>query len=958
MATDELLQAGIAAAQAGDMERAASYFADAVKTDPSSERGWMLLGMSLSVPERRAYCLRRVLALNPNNAEARKQLDRLTAGPASKPPSPRPPATIPPPAPPAAAPERAATPEDGAPERPWLTGGYDSPFLPADDSSPASAAPEPDPRARPGEASGDSGKPLWIQEAERRSSYKYEFTEPEGPEEEASYSTPAPPISSVPALSFGETLKSPAAPEPFGGAAPKKPPTPEPSWEKVSLPQRSQEGRAPSGGRPAQLKVKKPKKGGAVALILISVILLLACATGVAFLVLSGNLSTFLNPAYVPIPTALQMPTSAPAQAAGPGATSVPTPATPTPLPTPLPTVSYTPAFETSDCRFNVPQGAHVTCGYLIVPEDRSGDPTRTIRLAVAVYHSTSDTPEPEPVLFLQGGPGGAALQFSALAYASVVTPFLKQRDFIAYDQRGTGLSEPALDCPDLTKAYLQDIFGQIPADARKIVYSNAFLSCQGAVSVGGVNLNAYTTAASAADVRDLMQVLKYQQVDLYGASYGTRLAQVIMRQDPGLVHAVILDSVVPLETNFFAEYPDSIGGALKNLFQACAADAGCNAAYPNLESVFWDQLNRLNANPVQLKISNPQTGTVTGDVDGSVFLNIALISLKVSSLIDTVPQTIYRFKAGDYSAVINAQSSLPYAFEGINIGLYIEVMCHEQILRTTADQLQAALAAPASIQEYAWLPFFGDAQAVYNACKSWRANGPFLGENDPVTSDIPTLIITGKYDPTTPPQYAQLVGSHLSHSHYFEFPNQGHTPTAADSSGCALDIAVAFLRDPQAEPDGSCVNDLTPVSFLLPYTGDPPVSLEAAAPWGISAKVPRGWIQVGGGIFLREDSPFDVTQLGIFPIPGTTSADLLNWLSQKAWGYRGLDTAPAWAGQRTVNGLEWTLYTSTSDGRPADIAMTDHNGKSVVVLGFSNVDEHDAFYRTIFLPVVDSVRP
>ena len=765
-----------------------------------------------------------------------------------------------------------------------------------------------------------------------------------------------------------EAPKSGVTPAPAQKAAAQ--PTPEPP-QKTPL-QPAPARRAAAAGAKAPVKKKKSRNAGTIALIAVSLLLLGLCALGIGYLVFTGRLAGLLTPASIPIPTAFVLPTSPPTEtpvtevppassAANPGAN----PASPTAttaaaaaLPTPLPTVAYIPTYESSNCRFDVPKGAHVSCGYLIVPEDRAGDPTHTIRLAVAVYHSSSSNPASEPVLFLQGGPGGEAVKLSSEAYPLLVAPFLPERDFIAYDQRGTGLSEPALNCSDLTKAYLQDIYGQIPPDTRKIVYTNAFLSCQGQMSVGGINLNAYTTSASAADVRDLLKVLNYQQVDLYGASYGTRLAQVILRDDPSIVHAAILDSVVPIETNFFAQYPGSIQSALKLLFDACSADPKCDAAYPNLEAVFWDEVSRLDSKPVTLTIANPQTGTITENVDGSVFIGVVLGSLKQSDLITTAPQTIYHFKAGDYSAVLAAETSLPFAFQGISAGLYISMICHEHILATTPDQLQAAVGGPVDIQEYAWLPFFGNAQDIYRACQSWHAVGPSSGENAPVSSDIPTLIITGKFDPTTPPKYAQQVEAHLSHSYYFEFPNQGHTPTAADASGCAMRTAVAFLANPQVEPNRSCLDNLQPVYFLLPYTGNPPVQLRDTQVSGISVRIPRGWRDLGDGFYLREDSPFDITQIGLTSLPGTTSADLLRWISQKAWGYRGLDAAPVWAGQRKANGLEWTLYTSGSYGRPADIAMADHNGTSIVVVAYSNIDEHDAFYRTVFLPVVDSIQP
>jgi pimeloyl-ACP methyl ester carboxylesterase len=1000
--TEELLQAGIEAVRTGDLDRAASLFADVVKNDPSSDRGWYLLGMCVSSRERRAFCLRRALAINPNNAPARKQLDLLSPPPAST-PSPRADAgEAMSPAPVASAPSAPPLEPPPAPSAPADAGDMSSslPFTPPPWAKPApwehpslaeETHPEPEqPQAAEIETPTADQPPFRAPETgepQPQAGFQPPFSDSDNAELRALYSEPEPAGEEPPTFAYDDSpLKAflagleTAAPQPSAAvedshprisvseSEPKPAAAPQPAPK--AAPQPSPERLPAPAGRKPPVKKKKSNHAGTIALVVVSLLLLGLCALGIGYLVLSGRIAGLLTPASIQIPTALVMPTSAPTQpaasevpsanAAAPSsapAVSTPLP-TSLPMPTSLPTVTYTPTFESASCRFDVPKGAHVTCGYLIVPEDRAGDPTHTIRLAVAVYHSDSSQPAPEPVLFLQGGPGGQAVKLSAQAYSILVAPFLPQRDFIAYDQRGTGLSEPALNCNDLTKAYLQDIYGQILPDTRKIVYSNAFLSCQGQMSVGGTNLNAYTTSASAADVRDLLQVLNYPQVDLYGASYGTRLAQVILRDDPALVHAAMLDSVVPIETNFFAQYPESIQSALKQLFASCAADPGCSAAYPDLEAVFWDQVNRLDAKPVPLTIANPKTGTISESVDGSVFINLVLGSLKQSDLIATAPQTIYRFKAGDYSAVLAAETSLPFAFEGISAGLYISMMCHEHILATTPDQLQAAMGGPADIQEYAWLPFFGNAQDVYRACQSWHAVGPRLGENAPVSSDIPTLIITGKYDPTTPPKYAQQVAAHLSHSYYFEFPNQGHTPTAADVSGCAMKTAVAFLADPQVEPDRSCLNNLRPVAFIMPYTGNPPVELKNTQASGISVRMPRGWSDLGDGFYLRGDSPFDITEIGVMPVPGTTSAALLKWISQKAWGFRGLDAAPVWAGQRTANGLKWTLYTASSYGRPADIAMADHNGSSILVLAFSNIDEHDAFYRTIFLPVLDSVQP
>ena len=834
MSEKENLEAGIAAIKSGNMPRAASLFAQVVKENPTSEQGWFLLGMSCATTEQREYCLQRVLALNPNNSEARKQLGLIKPPPISP---------------------------------------TSKPFVPA----PVTNIPK-----------------------------------------------PAPPVESHVSPFIEDTRES------FQDDNP------------VFL---SDEKSVPQGVEAEKRKPKKQKLNLPLLFAVVGIPIFLICGVGIAYFLITGPTAPLTSPD-VPVLIPSASPTSTPLAIA----TATSTLAPPTGIPSPLPTVAYTPRFEDASCSFDTPKGADVKCGYVIVPEDRTGDPSHTIRLAVAVFHSTSSSPASDPVMFLQGGPGAEAVKLSAGAYDYLVAPFLSDRDFITYDQRGTGLSEPALKCEELSKIYTQDIHGLIPSTTRKLVYSSAFLSCKAFLTAQGIDVNAYTSAANAADLKDVLNVLGYKKADLYGASYGTRLALVVMRDYPEIVQSAILDSVVPVNGNLFLHYSDSANSGLRALFDTCAAEPKCNAAYPNLETVFKDLVTQLDAKPVTVTTSTYPAGTVTEAVNGSTLTSVVLGSVKSSSLINTAPQTIYRIKNGDYSTLIAAQYSLPYALEDINPGLYISVMCHEHIFATTLEELQS-ISIDKSMKDYAWLPFYGDANDLFHACKSWGAVPPAYGEDDAVISDIPTLVITGKYDPTTPPIFARQVASTLSHSYYFEFPDQGHTPTAADTSGCAMDTATAFLNNPSVEPDRTCLNNLGQVDFLVPYTGDPSVTLDTQDVSGISVEAPKNW-RYQDHFFARTSSPLDITQIGILQT-NRSAAELKDWFSQGAYGYRGLDNAPVKAGQRKA----WTLYTSTSDGRPVDIAIEDQGDTSLVVMMFCNSDERDALYKTVFLPMVDSAQ-
>ena len=845
MSIDENLKAGISAAKSGDLKNAASLLAQVVKDDPLSVEAWFWLGKSLTIPERREYCFRRVLVLDPIHAGARQELG--LAKPSSTP-----------------APVPASIEKSGSP----IPSGKpaETPALPRERTSDKSSAVE------------------------------------------------------------NKKITSP----------PINPGTP--------------------SAKPKAQPGKRRRRSNITPIVLTcSLAALFICILAVVFLINSGQLSSrllqALQPTQITQQNTAQMTIETPEETATLTFTATPY------LPTPKPTVAYIPTFESAECPFDIPPGADVTCGYAILPEDRSGDPSRTIRLLVAVYKAGEPNPDNLPVIFLQGGPGAGAVELSAQAYQALVEPFVQERDFIVFDQRGTGMSYPSLDCEELTKAYLDDIHGLIPGSTRSLVYSNAFISCNGVMIVEGVELDAYTTSASAADVRDILLLLDHQKVNIFGASYGTRLAQVIMRDYPELVNSAILDSVVPVEANLFTEFQTGIETALARLFDACSQDPQCSTSYPQLETVFWELVDQLDTQPISLTTSSPQTGTITETLNGSTFMNTVLRSMKQSSLIETAPQSIYRFNNGDYSALIDTQASLPNIFEGISPGLYITMICHEQILAAPLEELQTADKAAGALREYAWLPFYGDAQNIVRTCKTWGAQGPWLGENQPLNSSIPTLLIAGAFDPTTPPSFAQQLYERLGSSYYFEFPNQGHTPTVSDTSGCAMEIAVSFLASPQHEPDRECLDALKPIRFITPYTGKPPYALKTVKHSGISLLVPQTWSVFDQDIYLRNNSPLDIAQVGV-AVVGVSPDNVVEYFGSPSSGFLGLDSAPVEVGMIQGNELEWTLYSSSSDDRPVDIGVVGYQNRSIILNLISNLDEHEALYQTVFLPMIISAEP
>src|SRR3990172_124965 len=282
------------------------------------------------------------------------------------------------------------------------------------------------------------------------------------------------------------------------------------------------------------------------------------------------------------------------------------------------------PRFEPSACPSAIPLDKKIECGYLVVLEDRTRPDGPTIRLAAAIVRAPHPHPAPPPLILLNGGPGGQAMQdlekFIKFFQFLIPNP---DRDVILFDQRGVGESQPALECPELAPMLLAQAMGRALTTEE---LQTPYRACRDRWVSQGVNLAAYTTAASAADVNDLWRTLGYKEVNLYGVSYGTVLAQTVMRDfgPAGGLRSVVLDSAYPLQISLFADMAANVSGMLKRVFAECAADLLCQAVYPDLESIYHNLLDELNRAPVRLTATHPATGEpFTFDFDGAEFVNV-----------------------------------------------------------------------------------------------------------------------------------------------------------------------------------------------------------------------------------------------------------------------------------------------------------------------------------------------
>lgn len=447
-----------------------------------------------------------------------------------------------------------------------------------------------------------------------------------------------------------------------------------------------------------------------------------------------------------------------------------------------------------------------VTCTYLYVPEDRSDPERATVQLAVAIIPSRSADPRPDPIIYLEGGPGESAI-FSIADW--IDSPLRDEYGLILFDQRGTGFSLPSLNCIEMEEQ--EDSY-------------EAAEACRDRLLDKGVSLGAYNSAANAADVADLIELLGYEEVNLLGISYGTRLALAIMRDNPAGVRSVILDSPYPPQVYAYNEQALIAGLAIQALLRGCAADLECNDAFPDLEERFYALVDRLNAEPIELEIEDPATSEVSvGEVSGDDLVNqlsdwlydtdlIRYLPLMINQL-DTTGETetlqwLYELGGSGFMRQSKAEGDL-----SDSEAMFYALECREEGYNSSLEQAKAAAAVLPPQLAHALLE---SVEEFFDFCPIWGVEPATEHERSVVYSETPTLILAGEYDPVTPPSWGILAGAGLLNSYFYVLPGGGHA--VIDASECMMSIAKQFLANPEQEPDASCLEGLKPMfAYELP---------------------------------------------------------------------------------------------------------------------------------------------
>lgn len=446
--------------------------------------------------------------------------------------------------------------------------------------------------------------------------------------------------------------------------------------------------------------------------------------------------------------------------------------------------------FETCD---GVREAA--SCGFLSVPEDHDDPDGRSIELNVTILHGTSPTAG-RPIYFLAGGPGQSVHDTAPLIAQRFGTR-LAERDLVLIDQRGTGDSNP-LSCA--TGA----------ADDPARLFGPHYTEDELAACLADVGTRAdprlYTTPQFADDLVAVADRLGHDRFDVVGGSYGTKAALVLMRRHPARIGVAVLEGVAP--PSFLNPLPHARGNrdVLDAEFARCAATPACDRRYPGLAERFPSLLERLAREPARVR-TGAQAPIPLGRDELVYLTHILLFSAQSAAL---VPRLIDEVDRGEHGLLVALyRQILGSLVGGIDFGLQLSVTCTENL--PGFDQVD--------VDALTRDTYLGRAMVdgVVQECEHWPAGTMPAGFYEPVTADVPTLLVAGALDPATPLTFAEEVDRALPESRLVVIESGAHIT----AHPCVDDFVAAFLRHGRlSELDTSCVAEIERPSFQIGQGG------------------------------------------------------------------------------------------------------------------------------------------
>jgi pimeloyl-ACP methyl ester carboxylesterase len=445
-----------------------------------------------------------------------------------------------------------------------------------------------------------------------------------------------------------------------------------------------------------------------------------------------------------------------------------------------------------------LPAQAEAQCGSVAVPEDWADPAGQQISLKIAVAEAVSRTPRADAVFVLAGGPGQSITEVYPLL-TEALAPLGQDRDIVLVDQRGTGGSNP-LRC---TEPEPLDTALALPVEEQVA----RLQACPGRLDADPRH---YTTLSAVKDLEAARVALGYEQVNLLGTSYGTRLALAYLREHPGRVRTLVLDAVVNPGMYLFLDAPRDGQRALDMALERCAADPDCRQAFPQSQEQVSGLFEAIEQAPLELELADPVSGeplefSLTRELLSSLLFNLLYAPEAVSLLPLGLRSAA---EQGDFAPLLSLALG---SSAGLYDGLFYSVTCAEDAPFYTEAAARAQAAGTV----------FGDLGAAFRqVCSAWPVE-PVEAVHAPVAAQVPALLLSGAADPITPPEHAEAVAAMLPNSLHLVVPGLGH---GVQNRGCLPRLTADFVEQAAvAGLDTGCAAAIQAPPFFVRLTGPNP---------------------------------------------------------------------------------------------------------------------------------------
>lgn len=454
----------------------------------------------------------------------------------------------------------------------------------------------------------------------------------------------------------------------------------------------------------------------------------------------------------------------------------------------PISSITWTDSFLSEDDHMHLDR---MKFGYLVVPEDYDKPEGKKIKVAFIVIKAAIDESAIDACFYFTGGWGVKTIQ--NLPYYH--NHFLSYRkDLILFDARGTGYSVPSL-CPDLGKAVFDNVIADRSYAEFEARQKELFDDCLDDLEEKGIDFNQYGTSNVGKDAIELAKALGYESYNLFGVSYGTKKILQFIRQSEVNIRSVILDSNCPLDFPINSGMTEDYAQSLQAIMKECENDSNCNKKYPDLREKLESFLNSLDKKPLKIKLPQSRTAYLNKqEVNGVI--HQMLYDEGYYGYMPFLLKKFYKRNKFVLKRIIrNMEPAVLANYEGL--GLVHYVYDHKAMQHMAKEIAEKAISNNLAYQ------VFDGYQAYYLKDKRFEVNAT---QTKMKTSEIPALIMAGRYDPVTPVAYSERLRPYFSNHYYVEFPRTGHGVT---NNYCGKEMAEFFLNTLENPLENDCLESV-----------------------------------------------------------------------------------------------------------------------------------------------------